>query len=160
MPIVVHGLKEMRAALRATVGATPKEISASLLSDAKVIAARSNELAPRRSGKLSANGRAYATTVEAGVRYTLIYAPVQEFADHVWLRHARGAGGAPVSRSVKKHYKHTGQTSGGEEPVDYSGLPPTPRFANRAVEELGPALIESSFGRLVEILKTQGWFTG
>lgn len=159
MPIVVHGLKEMRAALRETADASPREIRDALLADAKVITARSNELAPRRSGKLAGNGRPYATTTQAGVRYTLIYAPVQEFADHVWLRHERGAGGAPVSRSAKKHFKRTGD-SGGMEPVDYSGLPPTPRFANRAVEELGPGLIQSSFDRLVEVLKAHGWFTG
>ena len=157
MPIEVHGLKELRAALREAAAASPREVRTALLEGAKEVAELSNRYAPRgQTGKLSSNGKAFATQTKAGVRYNLIYAGVQEFADHVWLRRSRGSG-TSVTRSMKNYHKHGGTVSGAD-PVDYTGLPPTPRFAFKAVNELGPKLVDQTFTALTDILKAHGWF--
>lgn len=159
MPIYVTGLKDIRKELRLAQDAAPREITAALRPGAEKVTARANQLAPRgASGKLSSNGKPFATTTRAGVRYTLIYAPVQEFAAGVWLRRARGSGVSGVTRGTKNYVRHGGQTPQGVDQVDYTHLAPTPRFATRAVEELADGLMDEAFANLVEVLKCHGWF--
>jgi hypothetical protein len=160
MPIEIRGLRELRAELKALETKAPREVTAALRVGAVQVAARANELAPRgRTGRLAADGRPYATMRSAGVRYTLIYAPVQEFAVD-WLRRNRGgtAKSGSVSRGEKGAHFGRGATVAGTNEVHYTKNGSPPRFAFKAVEQLGPRLIDETFERLVGILRAHGWF--
>lgn len=136
MPIEIVGLKEIRAELRALESSTVREITAALKVGATEVAARSNALAPRgKTGRLAADGRPFATQRSAGVRYTLVYAPVQEFA-RTWQRTVKGKA----------------------ETVHYTKPGPAPRFAYRAIDQLADKLMDETFARLVAILRAHGWF--
>ena len=137
MPIRITGIKELRAALKDVDRRLPSEVTAALREGARTVTALSNQLAPRDKGTLSANGRPFSTTKAAGVRYTLIYAGVQEFATR-WQRHTPGGSGV--------------------EQVHYTKNGPPPRFAYRAANQLAEPLMEETFERLVTILRAQGWF--
>ena len=138
MPIVIYGLKELRAELKEVSKAAPREINAALKEGAKTITARAVQLAPVKTGAMRGTAKPFSTARAAGVRFTSPYASVHEFAT-VWHRRARG--GIAL-----------------EEQVRYvKGLAP-PRFAFRAVEELADGLVDVTFDRLVQVLRGHGWF--
>jgi hypothetical protein len=138
MAFEVKGLKELRAELKAAADAAPREVTKALKVGAVEVAARAAVLAPQgKTGRLKADARPYATARAAGVRFTLPYAPVQEFA-RTWQR----------------------TTKGGQQAVHYTKPGRAPRFAYKAVEELADKLMDETFARLVDILKLHGWFKG
>lgn len=161
MPIVVTGLKELRAELKALDKTAPREINAALREGAKVVTARAVQYAPEKDGDLRGSARPFSTARAAGVRFTVPYAGVQEFAVN-WYRHNRGpkgstrTGGA-MTKAQKKHLRDAGG-GGGVNEVHYTKNGPPPRFAYKAVEELAEGLMAATFERLVNILKCHGWF--
>jgi hypothetical protein len=164
MPIVVTGLKELRAELAALPGATDAEITTALKGGAVKLAARAKQLAPKKTGKLAASGTAFATPLSAGVKFTHPGSNVQEFATD-YLRQPPGKGGT-AARRLKRH------VAKGDVKVADSGLVPVHmvnvqpkgmsggRFAYKARDELAPVLMESTWEGLVEILRCHGWFDG
>jgi Bacteriophage HK97-gp10, putative tail-component len=128
MPVVIEGLAELRAELRAAADATPREVTKALRGGAAKVAARAVQLAPvGKTGQLAASGKAFSTQRAAGVRFSAPYAGVAEFK--------RGGG----------WFQNHG---------------PTPRFAYRAVDELGPGLVQEAFDALTEILRCHGFWSG
>ena len=65
-----------------------------------------------------------------------------------------------MTRGTKNYYKHGGRDISGVDPVDYTNLPPPPRFATRACDELGPKLVDLTFDKITDILRAHGWFEG
>ena len=111
---------------------------------------------------MASTGKAYSTTVSAGVKFRHPGAGVQEFAT-TYYRQPPGSGGTQ-SRALKRHIRlgHTSAKSSGLVEVHMVNVsapgPSGGRFAWKAVDELAPELMESTFERLLEILKLHGWF--
>lgn len=154
MPIEVHGLADLKASLKETDGASVKEISAALKEGAVKVTAAAKGHIHSVSGELAADARPYSTVKSAGVRFTLVYAPVVEFAG-TWHRrpkgHGEGSGAGPKGRADRKILQATGT---GE--VHHTGA--TPRFAFRAVDELAPGFMVETFDRLCDVARAHGWF--
>jgi phage gpG-like protein len=74
--IRVDGLRELHAALRNTDREAAKALRAELKAVAASVATEAASLAPRRTGRLAASIRPYATGNRAGVRSSLPYAGV------------------------------------------------------------------------------------
>lgn len=165
---VIEGLPQLRAQLRAVADASIKEISTAAKPAAEQVTARAVALIPKKTGAMAGTAKPISTSTSFGVRFSHVGAPVQEFADHVWLRRARQSQDASpaqresrarsVTRGQKNYAKHGGSV-GGADPVDYTNLPATPRFATRAIQELGDKLSESVvWPRIIDVLKAHGWF--
>lgn len=154
VPVEIVGLKDLRKALKEAADATPREVTAALKEGAVEVTGRARGYIHSRSGKLAANAKPYATQREAGVRFTLVYAPVQEFGT-TWTRRNPRSGRGKVTKGEKRAVRAGGKAAG-TNTVHYTT--PTPRFANRAVDELGPELAEATFNRLCRILEAHGWF--
>lgn len=77
--IQVEGLKELRAAFRATDREALKEIQAGLKTAAGLVAEEARVLAPRRTGALAAGYRPFTRGNVAGVRNRVPYAAIYEF---------------------------------------------------------------------------------
>lgn len=155
MPMRVEGLDQLRAALRAAPDASAREVRKALRGGAVKVTARARQNAPKKSGRLAGSLRPFATQRSAGVRSTLIYAGVQEFAVD-WVRSNPRRGHAATRG--EKLVGRAGGRSGGTNTVHYNALPATPRFATKAVEDLAPELMEETFDQLVAILHLHGWF--
>jgi hypothetical protein len=168
MPIEIVGLKELRAELKAAALASPREVTAALREGADQVAARARDLAPKgtgeTAGQMASTGKAYSTTVSAGVKFRHPGAGVQEFAT-TYYRQSPGSGGTQA-RATKSHIRkgHISAKEGGLVEVHMVNVsapgPSGGRFAYKAVDELAPALMESTFARLSEILECHGWFGG
>jgi hypothetical protein len=164
MPVVIAGLKELRAALRDAELAAPKEVTAALKIGAAEVTARARELAPKKSGKMAASLRPFATQRSAGVRSNHPGAGVQDWAT-TYYRHAKGSAGVGhADRALKRHIAlgHVSASDAGMQKVTLVNVsskgPSGDRFAYKAIDELGPKLVEETFDRIVEILKCHGWF--
>jgi hypothetical protein len=137
MPIEISGLKELRAELKALDRAVPRELNAALKEGAKVVTARAVQLAPQgKTGNLKGSGRPFSNASGAGVRFSVPYAGVQEFATS-WQRRSRAGKPETV------HYRKDG---------------PPPRFAYKAINELGDGLVADTFDRILGVLRCHGWF--
>jgi hypothetical protein len=162
MPIRIEGLKELRAELRNAALASPREVTVALGEGAQEVAARARELAPKRSGQMASTGKAFSSPTRAGVRFSHPGAGVQEFAT-TYHRQPPGHGGVEA-RASRRHIRRGHMSSGGMVEVHMVNVaavgPSGGRFAYKAVDELGPLLIESTFERITEILKCHGWFAG
>ncbi len=150
MPVVISGLKELRAALRKAQLASPRVVTAALKVGAQEVTARSKELVPK-SADHKGDGPTIVSTLKA-------------------FSNARGAGvktnhpGAGVQNFAtvyKRRNPSTGEKSETVHLVNVSAFGANKdRFLYKAVEEIGPDLAETTFEKLVEILKCNGWFEG
>ncbi|MCU4184028.1 hypothetical protein K6U06_06625 [Acidiferrimicrobium sp. IK] len=157
MPVELIGFRELLGELATAKGKSRRSVATGLAVAAKTIADKANQYAPRgKTGNLSANGRPYYTTISAGVAYTLIYAPVQEFAVD-WTRRSRGHGGGPATRGEKKA-RANGAGGAGTNEVHYTKLGSPPRFAWRALQELQDGLILDVYDQVIGDLRCNGWF--
>lgn len=165
---VIEGLADLRKQLRSVPTASVKEIGIAAKPAAQQVTAQAVGYAPKKSGALAATGKATSGGTSFGVRFTHPGAGVQEFADHVYLRRARMSQDASpeqrekrarnVTRGAKTYFKHGGSV-GGADPVDFTHLAPTPRFALKAVTELGPQLAETLvWPAIIDVLKAHGWW--
>src|SRR5580704_6548532 len=110
MPIVITGLKELRAELKAAELATPREVNAALKVGADEVAALARTFAPKKTGKMASSLRSFSTARSAGVRSSHPGAGVQEFAT-TYRRQPAGHGGVEA-RAAKRHSRR-GEMSGG-----------------------------------------------
>lgn len=169
MPIEIEGLKELRAELRNAELASPRELTAALKEGADAVTGKAREFAPKRSGKMAGSLRSFSSATTAGVQSSHPGAGVQEFAT-TYYRRAPGKGAhiksVTTDRALKRHIKH-GEISGSDSGlvevnmVNVSAPGPSGgRFAYKAIDDLGEALIDSTFERITNILTAHGWFAG
>jgi len=162
MPIYVTGLKELRKELKAVPDASVRELNAALKGIAVKVTARARELTPVKSGKMAASAKPFVSAKGAGVRYSHPGASVQEFATD-YLRAAPGRADGKGHRATKKHINLGGMSAsaGGMVPVHMVNVTAKGdgggRFAHKAVDELGPVLIEETFEKILEVVRCHGW---
>lgn len=164
MPITIEGLKELRAELRSAEMASPRELTVALKEGADSVTARAKELVPKRSGKMASSLRSFSSATSAGVQSSHPGAGVQEFAT-TYYRQAAGRGGVQ-DRAAKRHIRkgEMSASEGGMQEVTLVNVsapgPSGGRFAYKAIDDIGEALIDSTFDRITAILTAHGWFTG
>jgi len=81
--IKVEGLAEFRRDLRAIDRKLPRELNKAQREALKGTAQKAAQLAPKRSGRLAASIRPFATARAAGLRSPLIYANAQHWGGTV-----------------------------------------------------------------------------
>lgn len=155
----IDGLKELRAALRAAPQAAVSEITRAAKPAAQQVTARAVEFAPIKSGTLRGSAAPTATSRSFGVRFTAPYAGVQEFAV-AYYRRTRGSGRGRVTAGERRVAKTGGSAPSGSNEVHLQHVNgPPPRFAYRAIEELGPKLAETVvWPAILDVLRLHGWF--
>lgn len=134
----IVGLKELLAELRAAENASPREVTKALKPAAAQLTARAQAKlnAKGGTGKMAASARPFSTQRAAGVRFSHPGAGVEEFATQY---KRRNKGGTVSVITIRK-----------------GGSPP--RFLYKAIDELGPKLIDGILDLLIEIWKCHGWF--
>jgi hypothetical protein len=132
--IVIEGLSEFRAALRAAEEATPRELTAALKAAGLPIVQRAAYFAPKRTGQLAASYKASATGTRAQIVSKVPYGAGAE-----WGTHGKWAG----------FKKYRGAPDSGDRG----------RFVWRALLELSDEVMDDIANRLEEILTIHGWAT-
>lgn len=99
--IQVAGLREFRRSLSTADAATTKIINEELRAAAEKVADTARSLAPRKTGRLAASLKPYATGNRVGVRSRLPYANVQHWGGTTGRGHSESKRGATRVRGTE-----------------------------------------------------------
>ncbi|MGH2663690.1 MAG: hypothetical protein ACRDH8_12990 [Actinomycetota bacterium] len=125
--VEVDGLKEFRAALRASVSASPRQLSTAIRNAGRPVIARASDLAPVRTGLLS---RGYTVRV-------------------------RGTAGDVVSRVLYGPGAEWGSRGKWKGFVKHG--PPGQRFAGQALEDRADEVVQVIELEMASIVEINGW---
>jgi hypothetical protein len=128
----------------------------SIRASATKVVTRAAVYAPRKSGNLASN-----TTIRIGQKRVTIdwnepYSGVQEFGT-VYMRADRGVQG-PAPRGTKKTYRQKGHVGAGFHEVHMVNVPPPPRFAFRARDELADQIGQDLIDAVEQVLLDTGYW--
>ena len=133
--VEIVGERELRREMRQAASGLPRELTKALKQGSFVLLQRMIELAPRGDSEdLVGSFTPFSTAKVSGVRSTLPYAGVQEFAK----RYPR------VSRSGRRHM------------VQMHGEAP-PRFGYKALDQVIDKIAEQAHEAIVDLLDAHGW---